>query len=106
MDEMFKLFIFFIKKKNNEQSGGAGRWRVVDQGGLPRLVSSNVFFDNWLTVTQFKSGQGNNIPARGCSNSNYSEINLLMLVNLSSLEISLKSFNQHTSSVFTFVESA
>ena len=54
------LFIVFVKKKNG-QSGGASRWRVCYQRGLPRLVFklllgwSLVFWDlipcsasNWI----------------------------------------------------------
>ena len=32
-----KLHFFFLRKKNG-QSGGASRWRVCYQRGLPRLV--------------------------------------------------------------------
>ena len=39
---------FFKDKKNpkeNGQSGGASRWRVLYQGGLPRLVLTQTSFD-------------------------------------------------------------
>ena len=44
------IYIFFYVKKMG-QSGGAGRWRVCYQRGLPRLV----YLINWLSQSSFSS---------------------------------------------------
>ena len=39
MSQVFFSFFFFFFLKKIGQSGGASRWRVCYQRGLPRLVS-------------------------------------------------------------------
>ena len=48
-NSLFLIFKFFLRKQKIGQSGGASRWRVCYQRGLPRLVSRelNVKINNW-----------------------------------------------------------